>query len=108
LVLIVEYHPTPFVAVPAAIIIGREITISALREWMAGVGERTRVKVSAVGKFKTTAQMVALVLLLYHEPLLGIATWEVGLALLYLAALLTLWSMLVYLRVAWPSLRAGA
>jgi len=108
LVLIVQYHPDPFVAVPAAVIIGREITISALREWMAGVGERTRVKVSTVGKFKTTLQMVSLVLLLYHEPIWGIAIWDLGLVLLYLAVLLTLWSMLVYLRAAWPTLRASS
>ncbi|CAK0753615.1 CDP-diacylglycerol--glycerol-3-phosphate 3-phosphatidyltransferase [Gammaproteobacteria bacterium] len=106
LVLIVQYHPTPFVAVPAAVIIGREIAISALREWMAAIGERTRVRVSNVGKFKTTFQMAALVLLLYHEPVIGIVTWEVGLIMLYLASLLTLWSMAVYLRAAWPTLRA--
>ncbi len=106
LVLIVEHHPYAFVSVPAAVIIGREITISALREWMAGVGERTRVKVSGVGKFKTTVQMIALILLLYAKPFLGIPTWQLGLVMLYLAALLTLWSMLVYLRAAWPTLRA--
>jgi CDP-diacylglycerol--glycerol-3-phosphate 3-phosphatidyltransferase/cardiolipin synthase len=107
LVLIVEFHPSPFVAVPAAVIIGREITISALREWMAGIGEQTRVKVSGVGKFKTVVQMFSLVLLLYHEPILGIAIWELGLVLLYVAVLLTLWSMMVYLRAAWPTLRDG-
>ncbi|CAK0756787.1 CDP-diacylglycerol--glycerol-3-phosphate 3-phosphatidyltransferase [Gammaproteobacteria bacterium] len=108
LVLILEYHPTPFVAVPAAVIIGREITISALREWMAGIGERTRVKVSGIGKFKTAMQMISLVLLLYHEPILGIAIWDLGLVLLYLAVFLTLWSMMVYLRAAWPTLRADS
>ena len=106
LVLIVEHHPTPFVAIPAAVIIGREITISALREWMAGIGEQARVQVSRVGKCKTTLQMVALVFLLYHEPILGCATWVLGLVLLYVAVLLTLWSMLIYLRTAWPTLRA--
>ena len=106
LILIVEHHPYAFVTIPAAVIIGREITISALREWMAGVGERTRVKVSSVGKFKTSVQMMALVLLLYCQPILGIAIWKLGLAMLYLAVLLTLWSMLVYLRAAWPTLRA--
>ncbi|CAK0776956.1 CDP-diacylglycerol--glycerol-3-phosphate 3-phosphatidyltransferase [Gammaproteobacteria bacterium] len=107
LVLIVQSHPEPFVAVPAAVIIGREITISALREWMAEIGERMRVKVSSVGKFKTSLQMVSLVLLLYHDSVLGIAIWDLGLILLYLAVLLTLWSMVVYLRAAWPTLRAG-
>lgn len=107
LVLIVEYHPTPFVAIPAAVIIGREITISALREWMAGVGEQTRVKVSIIGKFKTTAQMVSLIFLLYNDPIFGLTIWELGLGLLYLAVFLTLWSMIVYLRAAWPTLRAN-
>ncbi len=106
LVLIVEHHPHAFVTIPAAVIIGREIAISALREWMAGVGERTRVKVSSVGKFKTIVQMISLILLLYAKPLLGLPVWELGLAMLYLAVLLTLWSMLVYLRAAWPTLRA--
>lgn len=107
LVLLVERDPRPWLAVPAAIIIGREIAISALREWMAEIGKRTRVAVSYVGKVKTTAQMLALILLLYREPLLGLPTYPIGFGLLYVAALLTLWSMVVYLRSAWPLLRAG-
>ncbi len=108
LVLIVERAHSPWIAVAAAIIIGREITVSALREWMAIVGERTRVRVSNLGKIKTTVQMIALLMLLYREEWLGLPVWEMGVALLYLAAFLTLWSMLVYLRAAWPTLRANS
>lgn len=82
------------------VIIGREITISALREWMAAIGQRSRVAVSYVGKVKTTAQMVAIFLLLYYQPLLGMPTYAIGLWALYLAAVLTLWSMIQYLRAA--------
>ncbi|QKT02429.1 CDP-diacylglycerol--glycerol-3-phosphate 3-phosphatidyltransferase [Ectothiorhodospiraceae bacterium 2226] len=110
LVLLVEDNPTDWagfwMAIPAAIIIGREIAISALREWMAEIGKRTTVAVSVIGKFKTTAQMVAIVLLLYRAPVAGLPTVEIGFVLLYVAALLTLWSMIVYLRAAWPLLRA--
>ena len=88
----------------AMIIIGREITISALREWMAELGERTMVAVSIIGKIKTTLQMVAILLLLYKVPLGPLPTHLVGTVLLYIAALLTLWSMVVYLRAAWPLL----
>lgn len=102
LVLLVQAIPTPWMAVAAAVIIGREITISALREWMAQLGRHKRVAVSVVGKFKTIAQMVALLLLLYREPVWGLPILEIGLALLLLAAGLTLWSMLDYLLAAWP------
>lgn len=110
LVLLVEALPSPWLAVPAAVIIGREITISALREWMAELGHRKSVKVATVGKVKTTAQMAALLLLLYRDPLplVGLEVLPVGYVLLYLAAILTLWSMFVYLRAAWPELRPGA
>jgi len=111
LVLLVDRNPTAYsgllLALPAAIIIGREITISALREWMAELGAATTVAVSYIGKVKTTAQMLALVLLLYRDPINGIASAEVGFYLLYVAALLTLWSMSVYLNAAWPVLVAG-
>ncbi|KAB2932584.1 MAG: CDP-diacylglycerol--glycerol-3-phosphate 3-phosphatidyltransferase [Candidatus Contendobacter sp.] len=103
LVLLVQAIPTPVMAVAAVIIIGREIAISALREWMAQIGNHGRVAVSMVGKFKTTAQMVALLLLLYREPLGSFPTLEVGLGLLLVAAALTLWSMLHYLLAAWPA-----
>lgn len=104
LVLLVQDNPSPLFAVPAAIIIGREIVISALREWMAEIGARTRVAVSIVGKVKTTLQMVAILLLLYKVPLWQFPTHTAGVILLYIAAILTLWSMLVYLRAAWPIL----
>ena len=102
LVLLVQADPTPWLAIPAAVIIGREIAISALREWMAGLGQRTKVAVAVVGKIKTVVQMVALVFLLYRAPIAEFPTYEVGLVLLYLAVLLTLWSMVVYLQAAWP------
>jgi CDP-diacylglycerol--glycerol-3-phosphate 3-phosphatidyltransferase/cardiolipin synthase len=108
LVLLVEALPSAWLAVPAAVIIGREITISALREWMAELGHRKSVKVATVGKVKTTAQMAALLLLLYRDPLLGVDVVAVGYVLLYVAAILTLWSMFVYLRAAWPELRPSS
>lgn len=92
-------------ALAAAIIIGREITVSALREWMAKIGEHGRVKVSWVGKSKTTFQIVAIVLLLYGRPLWGLPVYELGLLLLIFAAGLTLWSMFRYIRGAWPVLK---
>ncbi len=107
LVLLVQAIHTPLMAVAATIIVGREIAISALREWMAQVGSHSRVAVSKIGKLKTTVQMVAVLLLLYREPLFGFPTLEVGLALMLAAAALTLWSMLHYLAAAWPVLRDG-
>ena len=86
------------------VIIGREIAISALREWMAEIGARAHVAVSVVGKVKTIAQMLAIPFLLYREPLLGLPIFRIGEVLLYVAAGLTLWSMLAYLRAAWPAL----
>lgn len=91
-------------AILAAIIIGREITISALREWMAQIGAQRSVAVSMIGKIKTTAQMVAIPMLLYHAPLLGIDFFQTGTWLIYVAAVLTLWSMGYYMRMAWPYL----
>lgn len=108
LVLLVDVNPTPFpgllLVVPAGIIIGREIVVSALREWMAEIGERAQVAVSVIGKIKTSAQMVALLLLLYQEPIGGLPTVELGFVLLYMSAGLTLWSMGIYIRAAWPKL----
>ena len=104
LLLLVQADPTPALAIPAAVIIGREITISALREWMAELGARAEVAVSVIGKIKTAVQMVALLLLIYDTPVAGIPVFTVGFVLLYVAAALTLWSMVLYLRAAWPSL----
>lgn len=88
------------------VILGREITVSALREWMAEVGKRSHVAVSFIGKVKTSAQMIAIPFLLWREPLWGLPMLRIGEVLLYLAAALTLWSMLVYLKAAWPNLVA--
>ena len=94
--------------VELAVIIGREIAVSALREWMAELGQRAKVKVAAIGKVKTIVQMVALTFLLYREPLAGFNIFLIGEWLLAAAALLTLWSGLAYLRAAWPALREDA
>jgi CDP-diacylglycerol--glycerol-3-phosphate 3-phosphatidyltransferase len=103
LVMLVNFDRVP--AAIAVIIIGREITISALREWMAELGARKHVAVSSLGKFKTIAQLVAIPLLLFDAPLFGFHTRPVGLWLIYLAAVLTVWSMFYYLRQAWPLMR---
>ncbi|MEZ5561739.1 MAG: CDP-diacylglycerol--glycerol-3-phosphate 3-phosphatidyltransferase [Gammaproteobacteria bacterium] len=91
------------VAILAAIIIGREIAISALREWMAELGARQRVAVSGYGKLKTIAQMTGLCCMIFHQPLLGLPIYEIGVVCLVLAAGLTIWSMIGYIRAAWPS-----
>lgn len=108
LVLLVAAETGPYklpLALSAAIIIGREITVSALREWMAKIGEHGRVKVSWVGKSKTTFQIVAIILLLYGLPVRGFPTYDAGMGLLVFAAGLTLWSMYRYIRGAWPVLK---
>jgi CDP-diacylglycerol--glycerol-3-phosphate 3-phosphatidyltransferase len=104
LVLLVEANHSLLFTIPVAIIIGREIAISALREWMSEIGERATVAVSIIGKIKTTAQMIAILLLLYNTPVGHFPTHEAGVVLLYASAILTLWSMLIYMRAAWPVL----
>jgi CDP-diacylglycerol--glycerol-3-phosphate 3-phosphatidyltransferase len=104
LVLLVHTDPRITVALVAAVIIGREITVSALREWMAGLGERSTVKVGMVGKIKTTFQMFGIAFMVYEHKILGINVYVLGYYLLLVAALLTLWSMFVYLRAARPSM----
>ena len=94
--------PEIFLTLSAAIIIGREIAISALREWMSEMGESGTVKVGVLGKFKTNFQMTAISCLLYEYDFFGLPVALVGEMLLYLAAALTLWSMWVYLHAAWP------
>ena len=107
LVLLVQEHANLWLTLPAAVIIGREIVISALREWMAEIGARAHVAVSNLGKWKTAAQMLALVILLANPP--AFTFWVVvGYTLLLIAAGLTLWSMLQYLRAAWPHLKTSA
>ena len=108
LVLIVSKDPRWFVVIVAVVIIGREIAVSALREWMAEIGARGRIKVSMLAKYKTIMQIVGLSLLLFRQNLFGIPTYKVGLVLTAIAAVLTLWSMVQYLRLAWPELRGSA
>ena len=108
LFLIVQSHPSKWMALWAAVIVGREIAVSALREWMAEIGQRAKVAVATVGKVKTVVQMVALTMLLYQVPWLGLPVFTIGEWLLAAAALLTLWSGFEYLRAAWPSLRQQA
>ncbi len=96
-----------WLAIPAAVIVGRELLVSALREWMAELGKRAAVAVSMVGKIKTSFQMLAITLLLVRDPIGAFPTHLIGVVLLYVAATMTLWSMVVYLRAAWPSLRQG-
>ncbi len=107
LFLLVQENPTPLMAVTSAIIVGREITISALREWMAEIGQKAHVNVAMLGKIKTLMQIIALEVLLYQHDLEGLRLFHVGETLLVLAAALTIWSALVYLRAAWPALRDG-
>lgn len=107
LVLLVSRDPHWVVVLAAAVIIGREIAISALREWMAEIGERAKVAVSWIGKIKTIAQMVGLSMMLYRDDILRLPIYKAGLVLSVLAAALTLWSMVSYLRAAWPALSAA-
>jgi CDP-diacylglycerol--glycerol-3-phosphate 3-phosphatidyltransferase len=105
LVMLLRDEPGSVMAVLVAIIIGREITISALREWLAELGQRTTVAVSAIGKVKTGFQMTAIGMLLWQEPLFGLPIYQLGYACLFVAAALTVWSMVIYLRAAWPYLK---
>ncbi len=97
--------PVAVITIPAAIIVSREIIVSALREWMAEVGKRTSVAVSRLGKIKTAIQMIALFILLYCGATTPSFVVIVGYLLLYIAAFLTMWSMLIYLKTAWPELK---
>ena len=104
LLLILQADPRIVIALVAAIIIGREIAVSALREWMAELGARSRVAVSGIGKAKTTMQMIGLGAMLFTpDKVLNIPVYDIGLALLIVAAGITLWSMVGYVRAAWPS-----
>lgn len=101
LMLLVEVYATPFLTIPALVIVGREIVVSALREWMAELGKRGQVSVSRLGKYKTALQMLSIILFLYLDPrsrgLLHFLTY----GLMYACMVLTLWSMVCYLRAAW-------
>ena len=105
LVLIVSKDPRWFVVLMATVIIGREIAVSALREWMAEIGARGKIAVSGWGKIKTIVQIFGLSMMLFRQDLLGLPIYRMGLALSMVAMLLTLWSMILYLRAAWPELR---
>ncbi len=107
LVLLVQGDPRVTVAMIAVVIIGREITVSALREWMASVGERAQVAVSSMGKVKTGFQMFGIAFMVYERPLLGLDIYPIGYWLLIIASVMTLWSMIVYLQAAWPTLSAA-
>ena len=106
LVLLIGAHASLWVTLPGVVIVGREIVISALREWMAEMNRRGLVAVSWLAQVKTALQMVAIIILLANPP-----HWEpwvvVGTVLLYAAALITIWSMIHYLRAAWPTLKDG-
>ncbi|MDO5050318.1 MAG: CDP-diacylglycerol--glycerol-3-phosphate 3-phosphatidyltransferase [Moraxella equi] len=101
LIILVQWHPNIVMAISAIVIISREIAVSALREWMAELGNRTSVAVSYVGKLKTTFQMVAITVLLLNWQILE----TLGYTLMIIAVILTLWSMMIYLKAAWPYLK---
>ena len=104
LVLVAHTDSRYEVALIAAVIIGREITVSALREWMAGLGARAVVKVGIAGKVKTTFQMFGIAFMVYQQHILGIDIYLLGYYLLLIAAVMTLYSMVIYLRAAWPTI----
>ena len=106
LVMLVQAQSHWFEDIIAMIIIGREITISALREWMATIGERANVQVSFSGKIKTTLQMFGIAFMVYKHDLFGIPIYTVGFILLLAAAVMTIWSMVFYLKAAWPFIMA--
>lgn len=108
LILIVEFDHSPWLTIPAIIIIGREIAISALREWMAEMGERNQVAVGWIGKVKTSAQIGALGLLLWSHDFLGLPIYQIGVVALYIATVLTIWSMVIYMHAAFADTRKVA
>jgi len=105
LVLIVQADPAIYIAIPAAVIIGREVSVASLREWMAELGQRSVVKVSWIGKYKTGFQMLAILCLLFNMDLYGVPVRLVGLVAIYIAAILTLWSMWQYIQLALPEFK---
>lgn len=107
LIVLVAYHQSPWLTLPGLVIVGREIVISALREWMAEMNDSITLAVSYLGKVKTTLQMIAITLLLSQSVASDSYAMQAGYVLLYLAAVMTLWSMWQYLRAAWSSLEQG-
>ncbi|MCH7823136.1 MAG: CDP-diacylglycerol--glycerol-3-phosphate 3-phosphatidyltransferase [Proteobacteria bacterium] len=106
LVMLVQGDPDWYVDIIAMIIIGREITVSALREWMATIGERANVKVTWAGKLKTVLQMFGIAFMVFQNDFLGLDIYYIGFVLLVAAAGMTIWSMMVYLLAAWPHIRS--
>lgn len=106
--LVAEYPENLIMMLSAVVIIGREITISALREWMAELGKRGKVAVSMIGKFKTFAQMFALIFLIYRNDMFNLPVFSIGLALLIISAILTIISMFIYLKAAWQVIKEDA
>ena len=105
LVMLLFSNPDAVLAALVAIIVGREITISALREWMAELGSRAHVAVSWIGKLKTGFQMTAIGMMIWKIPTFGLPWYYIGYALLFVASALTIWSMVIYLKAAWPMMR---
>lgn len=108
LLIIVQSDPSIINTLVAIVIVGREISISALREWMAELGERHQVSVIAFSKLKTILQMVGLSCMLYQESLLSLDLYLIGMISLIVASILTVWTMVIYLIKAWPYLQGGA
>lgn len=107
LVILAASYPTAWYTIPAALIVAREVLVSALREWMAEHKQRDTVAVGMMGKIKTTIQMIALIILLATDTAGPALIWISGLVMINVAALLTMWSMAIYLRNAWPTLKSG-
>jgi len=107
LVLLIGHHANLVLTLAGMIIVGREIVISALREWMAEMNQSLTVAVSLLGKIKTTIQMIAIAVLLANPPVINSMWVLAGYVLVYIAAFMTLWSMTVYLHAAWPTLKTG-
>ena len=107
LVILAASYSTPWYTIPAALIVAREVLVSALREWMAEHNERDTVAVGMMGKIKTTIQMLALIILLATDTQGSPLIWVSGLVMINLAAVLTMWSMAIYLHNAWPTLKSG-
>jgi CDP-diacylglycerol--glycerol-3-phosphate 3-phosphatidyltransferase len=105
LILLLQRDPSLLNTAIAAVIIGREITVSALREWMSELGARAHVSVTFFAKWKTTVQIFGISFMLFQQPFLGLPIYEIGIGMMLIAATLTIWSMLDYLKAAWPIMR---
>ena len=108
LILIVGEPTLHYLTIPAAVIVGREIVVSALREWMAEIGKRTSMAVTFIAKIKTTIQMIAVILLLISRSIVNDWITGLGYIFLYGAAALTLWTMVIYIKAAWPEFKTAS